>query len=383
MRAVRLFAIAAAASFLSHPVAEAADVQPIKKPKPRIQVAVLLDTSNSMDGLIDQARSQLWKIVNEFAVCKRGGVRPEIEVALYEYGKQSLPASENFIRQILPLTTDLDKISEELFALRTNGGEEYCGAVIERAVNELRWSADPRDLKVILIAGNEPFAQGPVDYRKSCRNAIARGIVVNTIHCGNVTPGEESGWREGATLADGSYTHIDHNKALVSITAPQDERIVKLGVELNATYVAYGKSGEEGKMRQSAQDWNTANLAAAKESVVQRQLFKCADNYNCSSWDLVDAVKEGKVKLADLKPNDLPEEMRKLNLKECQAYLDAKAKKRAEIQSAIAKLNVERQKFIDAELKKRASESDATLDSAVIATVRSQAVKKEFVFEKK
>ncbi|RPI65426.1 MAG: hypothetical protein EHM44_00590, partial [Ignavibacteriales bacterium] len=32
-----------------------------------IQLALLLDTSNSMDGLIDQAKSQLWKIVNELA----------------------------------------------------------------------------------------------------------------------------------------------------------------------------------------------------------------------------------------------------------------------------------------------------------------------------
>ena len=31
-----------------------------------IQIALLLDTSNSMDGLIDQAKSQLWSVVNEF-----------------------------------------------------------------------------------------------------------------------------------------------------------------------------------------------------------------------------------------------------------------------------------------------------------------------------
>jgi len=36
-----------------------------------IQLALLLDTSNSMDGLIDQAKSQLWKIVNELATSKK------------------------------------------------------------------------------------------------------------------------------------------------------------------------------------------------------------------------------------------------------------------------------------------------------------------------
>ena len=42
-------------------------------------------------------------------------------VALYEYGKDSIPASEGYLRQILPLTDDLDEVSKQLFALTTNG----------------------------------------------------------------------------------------------------------------------------------------------------------------------------------------------------------------------------------------------------------------------
>ena len=49
-----------------------------------IMIALLLDTSNSMDGLIDQAKSQLWKIVNEVAAAKSGdGTQPNIKIALY------------------------------------------------------------------------------------------------------------------------------------------------------------------------------------------------------------------------------------------------------------------------------------------------------------
>ena len=92
-----------------------------------IMVALLLDTSNSMDGLIDQAKSQLWKIVNEMAAAKsRDGKRPNIKIALYEYGNNGLSSSEGHIRQVSPLTEDLDFISEKLFSLTTNGGEEYC-----------------------------------------------------------------------------------------------------------------------------------------------------------------------------------------------------------------------------------------------------------------
>ncbi len=157
---------------------------PSSQPKPLVQIAILLDTSGSMSGLIDQARAELWSIVNEFILSERGGRQPEIQVALYEYGNMGLSSETGWIRRIVPLTTDLDKVSEELFALKTNGGDEYCGWVIRDATQKLAWSSSPEDLKVIFIAGNEPFTQGPVDYREVCRAAIARGVIVNTIHCG-------------------------------------------------------------------------------------------------------------------------------------------------------------------------------------------------------
>ncbi|HEY9487690.1 MAG TPA: hypothetical protein VIQ51_05130 [Chryseosolibacter sp.] len=48
-----------------------------------IMFALLLDTSNSMDGLIDQAKAQLWKIVNEVAAAKGAdGNPPNIKIAL-------------------------------------------------------------------------------------------------------------------------------------------------------------------------------------------------------------------------------------------------------------------------------------------------------------
>src|SRR3954471_9203147 len=74
--------------------------------KPQVQLAILLDTSGSMDGLIEQAKTELWSIVNALATAKQKGQRPALTVALYEYGKDSIPASEGYLRQILPLTDD-------------------------------------------------------------------------------------------------------------------------------------------------------------------------------------------------------------------------------------------------------------------------------------
>ena len=99
--------------------------------RPRVQLAILLDTSNSMDGLIAQAKQQLWQIVNEFIAAKQDGKAPRVEVALYQYGNAGLSQEKGWVQQLAPLTQDLDSLSEKLFALKTNGGDEYCAWVIQ------------------------------------------------------------------------------------------------------------------------------------------------------------------------------------------------------------------------------------------------------------
>lgn len=132
----------------------------------KIQVALLLDTSSSMDGLIDQAKSRLWNIVNTLTTLKYDGKAPDIEIALYEYGNDGLSQKSNYIRQITPLSTDLDLISEKLFALKTNGGNEYCGAVIQDATKQLQWAKESNNMKLIYIAGNEEFNQAALTTKK-------------------------------------------------------------------------------------------------------------------------------------------------------------------------------------------------------------------------
>ncbi len=346
--------------------------------QPVVEIAILLDTSNSMDGLIEQAKGQLWKIVNEFIKARQNGKAPEVRVALFEYGKSSLPVAQGYIRLIQPLTNDLDRISEELFALKTNGGDEYCGWVIRDAVTRLAWSSSPEVYRAIFIAGNEPFTQGPVNYADSCKAAIGKGIVVNTIHCGPEAEGRNTKWQDGAVLADGKYMVIDQNRAVVHFNAPQDQEIAKLSAELNKTYVAYGRAGAESAARQNAQDANAVALAPAG-AVIGRALTKASSNYRNEAWDLVDAVNTGSRKLADIKTEELPTEMQKMSSSERMAFVEAKAKERGQIQTKIQQLNDERNKYIAAQAK--AQSATNTLDSVVIGTVREQAIKKNFRFE--
>lgn len=358
-------------SACAHPAKE----QPKPKPKPVIQLAILLDTSNSMDGLIDQARTQLWRVVNEFGKARKGGVMPELQVALYEYGNTRLRSEDGYIRRVLPFTTDLDRVSEELFALQTSGGDEYCGQVIAEAVRRLDWSASSNDLRVIFIAGNEPFTQGPVDFKSSTASAKARGIIVNTIFCGDQSEGLQTHWGTGAMLAEGRFIAIDQNAQIAHIAAPQDDQIAALGMQLNTTYIAYGASGSEGQKRQAAQDQNVYNNTSAN---LERQMAKASANY-VNTWDLIDAKNSGKVDIEKVKTKDLPPAMQRMTMEQRKAHIAATEKKRLELQKKIARLDEERKKHI-AQLRRTTPPAKNTLDEAIITAVREAGRKRGFVF---
>jgi hypothetical protein len=345
---------------------------------PKVQIALLLDTSSSMDGLIEQAKRQLWTVVNAFQNARRDGQSAQLEIALYEYGNDTLSAEGGHIRQVVPLTTDLDRVSEQLFALRTNGGNEYCGQVIQKATQQLQWSKSKKDLKLIYIAGNEPFTQGPVAYRTAISAAKEHGIVVNTIHCGPADEGARSGWAEGARLAGGKPFNIDQNRAVAMIAAPQDEEISRLGVELNKTYLGYGRSGAEAKKRQVAQDANASSNAV---SATTRAVSKASRLYDNSNWDLVDGTKKGAVKLEALKDEDLPEELKGKSVEERKAVVAAKEKERTELQARIQQLSQERQKYLAGKQKEAAAEGTDTLDKALLQSIRTQAGAQSFTLE--
>ncbi len=379
---IGLLAFAATTVAVPVPMQYAAPISPGPRSavaQPLVQIALLLDTSNSMDGLISQAKSQLWKIVNEFKDARREGQVPIVQVALYEYGNNRLSASSGYVRQILAFTTDLDRVSEELFRLVTDGGEEYCGWVIRDAVRDLQWSQAGNDYKAIFIAGNEPFTQGTVSYVDACRAAIGRGIVVNTIHCGTESDGREGHWIDGAKLAEGRFMIINQDAAVVRVATPYDDRIAALGVELNRTYIPYGDPAEAraAQNRQSAQDAGaTANRWAG--SSVERALTKASSNYRNSNWDLVDACRENIVKFEEIDDSRLPAELRGRSSAAKREYVAAKGAERTKLQLEIDSLNRERTRWL--ELRRPASPAAATLDRAVSEVVRSQAIQHHFEF---
>lgn len=347
---------------------------PTTPDKPEIKVALLLDTSNSMDGLIDQAKAQLWQIVNELSYAKCNEESPNLKIALYEYGNDNLNAEEGYLRQVIAFSEDLDEISKSLFSLTTNGGNEYCAKVIKTALNQLHWGDNTNDLKFIFIAGNEPYTQGNVKYKDASKLAHQNDVTVNTIFCGAYDDGIATYWKDGADLTHGDYMAINHNKATVHIASPYDDTILELNQKLNKTYVAYGHQGIEKIQLQAEQDTNAR--AYNKANAVSRTVSKSSRLYKNSSWDLVDAEKEDDFSYETLDKKQLPKELQGKSKEAIKAYVDAKRKEREQLQKTIAELNIKRRKYIS-----KTTPDANGLESAMINAIKTQAKKKNYTWK--
>lgn len=356
------------------PVATAAPaVAPVVAGSKTVDLAICLDISGSMDGLIDSARQNLWAVVNDLA---RLQPTPQLRVALLTFGCTTHDAEKGWVKVETDFTTDLDAVSQKLFALTTNGGDEYVARVVQAALGELQWSKEPGALQLLFVAGNEAATQDPkVEAGAMSKAAISRGIVVNTIYCGDPMDQIAPAWREVAKLADGQFAAIQQNNS-VAIATPFDQQLQALSASLNTTYVPYGARRGAWAENQVLQDSNASvlNVAAA----AQRCQTKASGLYNCASWDLVDACEDAKFDLAAVKKEDLDEALRTLTLAELKAHVAAKKAQRAEIKAKVEAVGKQRDAFLAEELKKLGAAGDQRFEKAVLESVRAQAAAKGF-----
>lgn len=342
---------------------------------PKIQAAILLDVSNSMDGLIEQAKAQLWNMVSVMGRAKCNGVTPQIEIALYEYGSPRNLAAKGYIKQISPFTTDLDALSKHLFSLTTNGGSEFCGQAIYSALDELAWDTSSQSYKVIFIAGNEDFLQGSLHYTKACTEANKKGVIVNTIYCGDKMQGVREHWNLAGECGEGSYTNINQDAKLEDIPTPYDSTIFVLNSKLNNTYVGYGSQAVYGYASQASAD--NLNYQANKSAAIKRVTVKGKKElYKNTAWDLVDAAEADSSIIAKVEANALPDSLKKLSKGQLKEYVKTKSAERAKVQEEIASLAVKRETYLAAERKKRAgNKNEQTLESETERLIITQAKK--------
>lgn len=336
-------------------------------PIPQVEVVFVLDTTGSMGGLLEGAKKKIWSIASEIA---RGKPTPRLKVGLVAYRDKG----DAYVTKVTDLSEDLDKVYGELLALKAQGGGDIPENVrqgLHDALTKITWSKDRQTLRIMFLVGDAPphfdYTDVPT-VEALCLSAVKAGIIINTVRCG---PDPETGrvWKEIADKSEGNFFTIDQAGGVVAIATPFDKELGELSDRLGRTVVGFGDDRRKAALASA----EGGARAYAPEAKADRAVAKAASSRH-SEDDLIDALREKRVKLEEVKEEQLPEEMKKLKPEERQAYLDQKSKEREEIRAKIVELSKKRDEFLAAELKKQGAKD--SFDSSVLEALSEQAGRK-------
>ena len=342
------------------------------KARPRIEVCFVLDTTGSMSGLIEGAKQKIWSIANEIVSAKP---TPDLRFGLIGYRDRR----DQYITKRFDLTKDIDAVYANLQEFRAGGGgdlPESVNQALHEAVTRMSWSTNRDALKIIFLVGDSPphlDYTDDVKYPEVCQQAAKRDLIINTVQCGS-TPSTTPIWQEIAKLAEGSYTAIAQSGGMIAIATPMDAELAELNRKLGTTLLAYGSEPARRalKTKQAAAEAAPASVAA------DRLYFNLTAGVAVQGeGELLDALASGRLKLAEVKQEQLPVELQKLNEVELKAAIEKKQKERAELQAQIAKLSKQREEYLAAERKRLAAAGKTdSFDEKVAQILHSQAAKK-------
>jgi von Willebrand factor type A domain len=349
-----------------------AKAAPTVKPKPRVEVCFVLDTTGSMGGLIENAKQKIWSIANEMISAQP---TPQLKLGLIGYRDRG----DDYVVKSFSLTDDIDAIYEHLREFQADGGgdaPESVNEALAEAIHKMPWSSDNRVLKIIFLVGDAPphmdYPDGP-KYPDLCREAGKKDLIINTIQCGEIAETKPI-WQEIAKLSEGSYAGISQSGNVAVISTPMDKELSRLNERIGATLIPYGDSKLQAEVH--------AKYAAAKSAPVSAMADRLTYNSKTGKavqgrGELVDALNDKTLKLEEIDQKQLPTELQKLDRDELQKRIAKAHDKRADLQKQIVELSKKRDGYIQSENKRLAAEGKGdAFDQKVTETLHTQAAKK-------
>ena len=345
-----------------------------------MEMVFVLDTTGSMGGLLTGAKQRIWGIVNE--VMQTSSVS-SVKVGLVAYRDRG----DQYITQVLPLTEDLDKVYTTLMDYRPAGGGDEAENVrraLAEGVAKAGWSqSSSNHAQILFLVGDAPphdYADEP-DTLTTADLAVKKGIIVNTIQCGTSSSTKQA-WEAIARRGQGQYFLIPQNGGVETISTPYDEQLSQLGTRLGGTYIAYGGgAGAEGEdyrvlRKEIAASTELAIATRSAPSAAADRSVNKALNSKAYIGDLLQDIENGSTKLASIKVEDLPSELKDLSPEERTREIEKRLAERSEIRKQIISLSKQRTEYIAREQKKRNGGAQNGFDVAVSAALREQLAKK-------
>jgi Mg-chelatase subunit ChlD len=339
----------------------------------RIEVVFVLDTTSSMNGLIQAAKEKIWSIATTMASAQQN---PDIRMGLVAFRDRG----DAYITRSYDLSNDLDSTYASLMDFRAEGGgdgPESVNQALHDAVHDMSWSGDNNTYKVIFLVGDAPphmDYHNDVKYPLTLETARMKGIVVNAIQSGQHQYTKPA-WQAIASLGQGHYFQVEDSGNTVAVSTPYDEKLSALAAELEATRLYFGNR----EMKQAQQSKLKANARLRKE--LSSEALARRDSFNATASgkanllgdrELVEAISSGRVKLDTIEEENLPASLQALAPAEQMEVIGEQAKRRDELQQEIRQLSASRSDFIKQKIKADGG-AENSLDEKIYRAVKEQA----------
>ncbi len=347
---------------------------------PKVDVVFVLDTTGSMGGLIQTAKEKIWSIATSMASAQP---TPEIRIGLVAYRDRG----DSYVTKIVDLSDDLDSVYASLMDFEANGGgdtPESVNKALYDAVHNMSWSQEDQAYQVIFLVGDAPphMDYNEVRYPQIVASALEKGIVINTIQCGEI-PSAIGPWTQIASLGHGIFFQVEQAGGSVAYTTPFDEEIADLSAKLDDTRLYYGTEEEKEKMRGKMAATDKLHEGASLASRARRGVFNVSAGGRTNLLgdnELVGLVASGTVDLNEIDEDALPAALKPMARAEQEAFVAELAEERADLQRQIQELSQDRDGYLAKKVDEAGGLKDS-LDQKIYNAVKEQAGEAGFKYE--
>jgi Mg-chelatase subunit ChlD len=353
----------------SQPIAHI--VAPVGNPK--VDVVFVLDTTGSMSGLIQTAKEKIWSIATTMASAQP---TPEIRIGLVAYRDRG----DHYVTKVVDLSDDLDSVYATLMDFQADGGgdtPESVNKALYDAVHNISWSEGSQAYQVVFLVGDAPphmDYQDEVKFPQIAAAAKKKGIVINTIQCGEL-PTTAGPWTQIASLGNGKFFQVGQAGSAVALSTPFDVEIAELSAMLDDTRLYFGSDEEKEKMASKVAATDKLHAGSSFESRARRAAFNLSAGGKANLLgenELVDGIVSGTIKLDELDEAELPAALKPMAAEEQKAHVAGLAGERAYLRRQITELAADRDDFLKKKVEEAGGYKDS-LDQKIYDAVSEQA----------
>lgn len=223
--------------------------------RPVLDLAFLIDTTGSMGGEIEMVKKKTRDLVAKLA---SGKPAPIVRVGLVAYRDRG----DEYVTKVFPFSDDIDKVVKDITALSAAGGGDTPEAVnqgLHAALNDLAWTSNKKASKLLFLIGDAGPSVYAHDFKweDEAKNAISRGIQINTIGCDGLDAAGTTVFERIAKLSDGKFETLAYRQEVVNSEGKKETLITSAGRRYKV------RAGAESEWKAGAKDLAAKGLAEA------------------------------------------------------------------------------------------------------------------------